>query len=88
MKKFGPGSWYPNGDVNVYATNENNTRGKSPTTDILNRLFKHSIFLNQKRQIFGKHMFAAEKLYGFGNRRFRILDNAAGKHSLGCFHGG
>lgn len=34
-EKFGPGFWYPNGDVNVYATNENNTRGKSPTTDIL-----------------------------------------------------
>ncbi len=32
---FGQGLWYPNGDVNVYATNENDTRGKSPMTDIL-----------------------------------------------------
>ncbi len=32
---FGPGIWYPNGDVNVYAVNENDTRGKSPMTDIL-----------------------------------------------------
>ena len=57
-EKFGPGLWHPFGDAKIYEVNEDNTRGKSPMTDIMAVDVLYCAYRNSGEQRYFKNLLS------------------------------